>query len=426
MPKENPKEPPVRERFQVQFNLREFVIFSISLVAVTGLLAFLLVRPANKSGVQPFASNPNTNALARDKAPVETPPWGELITHDIQMECPEEYAAAQINPQSPAWIFNNMKLGQVRELMLACGLTEQQAGQALSSQNILVTETNIAVKPNDDLVFSMSPDVRGKLYGKLAENPANYFMYVPICFPEKSFDQLAASGRVPAEIISMVRPLLYHRGAVQYFSDLEAVMRRVPSDAERLQFIKVFFAEPVLQVGIRIRPGTDIDKLLGYWAWAPGVRFTNLRPLLDSLQRLEDGGSVSLLYFLPPFARDRIFTYPQPSQSPDPAMDCNWSTFNFFNETPDDRFADSHYVVSYVTSHYYEVSKPTRYGDLILFLNEQGQPTHSAVYVCDDIVFTKGGADYMDPWMLMRLKNLLGIYAVTDTSRVVVYRNKNL
>jgi hypothetical protein len=295
----------------------------------------------------------------------------------------------------------------------------------LSPQNVLVTDTNVIVKPDDKLILSLSPDARGKLYGELAKYPANYYMFFPICFPEKSFDELANSGQLPNEIISMVRPLLYRRGDSQYFSDIETVLQRVPSEAQRLQFIKVIFADPVLQVGVRIRTNTDIDKLLGYWAWAPGVRFTNLRPLLDSLKRLQDGGSVSLLYFLPPFARDRIFTFPLPTQAEDPTMDCNWSTLNFFNEVPDDRFADRNYVTSYIANHYYEVAKPTRYGDLIFFLNDKGETIHSAVYIADDIVFTKGGNNYLDPWMLMRLKNLLAIYSVTDTTRVAVYRNKN-
>jgi hypothetical protein len=250
-------------------------------------------------------------------------------------------------------------------------------------------------------------------------------MYAPACFPEKTFDEIADSGRLTDEIISMVRPLLYRRGDVQYFSDFDAVTRRISSESMRLQFIEIFLADPAVQVGVRIRSDTDIDKLLGYWAWAPGVRFTNLRPLLDSLKRLHDDGSVSLLYFLPPFARDRIFTFPLPAQPGNPAMDCNWSTFNFFNEIPDDRFADQNYVASYLANHYYEVAKPTRYGDLVLFLNDKGESTHSAVYIADDIVFTKGGNDNMNPWILMRLKNLLAAYSVADGIRVAVFRNKN-
>jgi hypothetical protein len=99
---------------------------------------------------------------------------------------------------------------------------------------------------------------------------------------------------------------------------------------------------------------------------------------------------------------------------------------NFFNETPDDRFADPDYALSYLDEHYYEVAKPTRYGDLIFFLNGKGKPVHSAVFIADDIVFTKGGNDYTDPWMLMRLKNLIAAYSLSDTTRVAVYRNKNL
>jgi len=50
---------------------------------------------------------------------------------------------------------------------------------------------------------------------------------------------------------------------------------------------------------------------------------------------LPHGGTVSMLYFLPPFARSRLYTYPLPSQPGDPVLDCHWSTFNFSSIEPD-------------------------------------------------------------------------------------------
>src|SRR6185369_1143907 len=101
---------------------------------------------------------------------------------------------------------------------------------------------------------------------------------------------------------------------------------------------------------------------------------------------------VSLLYFLPQFARQRLYTYPMPSKPGDPAMDCHWSTMNFFNETPDDRFTNPAFTGQFLNENYYTIAKANHYGDLIFFLDRTGNTAiHSAVYLADDIVFTKNG-----------------------------------
>jgi hypothetical protein len=146
--------------------------------------------------------------------------------------------------------------------------------------------------------------------------------------------------------------------------------------------------------------------------------------LLQNGNSLDRAGmhALPITNLLPQFARERLYTYPLPSQPGDPMMDCHWSTLNFFNETPDNRFADPNYTVPYLKDHYYQVAKATRYGDLIFLLDGKGNAIHSAVYIADDIVFTKNGNNYMEPWMLMRLKNLLANYSVLGNSGLAVYR----
>ncbi len=407
--------------FHVRFNLPGLVLFTVSLVAVTGLLSFALARPAPKTGQAQGSLD-----LADDKPPQDLPPWGELVAYDTQMERPQEYMAWEIRSTGVAtWVFDQKKPEQVRKLLAECGLTGRQVEQALSPQCVSVTPTGTILKPDEALIFSLSPEARARLYMKLARDPANHYMHFPFCFPGKSFDEIAGSGSVQPEYISLVRSLLYRVGDASYLSDFEVVMHRVPSEDQRLALVRVLSSQSAVLIRLRIRPATDIDKLLSYWAWAPGVRFTNLRPLLESLKRLESGSSVSLLYFLPPFARERLYTYPLPAQPGDPVMDCHWSTLNFFNQTPDNRFADPAYIVPYLATNYNQVAKASRYGDLIFLLDEDGQAIHSAVYIADDIVFTKNGNNYMTPWMLMRLKNLLATYSVMGPPRVMAYRARN-
>jgi hypothetical protein len=219
-----------------------------------------------------------------------------------------------------------------------------------------------------------------------------------------------------------VRSLSYRRGDIVYFSDLEAALQGIASEDKRLHLVMALSRQTAVMTRLRVRPNSDVDKLVGYWTGSSGVRVTNLRPLLESLQRLPQGGTISLVYLLPRFAREHLYTFPL-STAAESRMDCTWSSMNFFNETPDNRLAESAYTTSYLAEHFYEVEKPTRYGDLVLVADDKSI-LHMAVYIADDLVFTKNGANYMQPWMIMHLKDLMAVFSVPEAAHILVYRNK--
>jgi hypothetical protein len=103
-------------------------------------------------------------------------------------------------------------------------------------------------------------------------------------------------------------------------------------------------------------------------------------------------------------------------------MDCHWTTLNYFNETPDDQFARPEYTAKYVSTNFYRIAKPNQYGDIMFILDEHGNGVHSGVYLADDIVFTKNGNNYAQPWMLMRLKVLLATYSARMPVTTAFYR----
>jgi hypothetical protein len=156
----------------------------------------------------------------------------------------------------------------------------------------------------------------------------------------------------------------------------------------------------------------------------PNVRFTDIRPMLEALKQLPDGGTVSLLYLLPKFARERLYTFPLPPQPGDPTMDCHWTTFNFSNETPDNRFNDPAFAVEYIQKNYYQIAAPSQYGDILLLMNDKNEIKHSATYLADDLVYTKNGNNYRQPWMLMRIPDLLATYPNTPPMKAIYMRRK--
>jgi hypothetical protein len=309
--------------------------------------------------------------------------------------------------------------------MLSSGLTQEQMSGALVPGKVFVSKGVVTVNPDNDLVLSLSPQTRAKLYHELGRNNGNEHMRFPFCYPKNAFEETFAAEKISPATTALVKQLLYARGDLQCFSDYELVLLQIKDKPEQMRLLSALSSQSAVMAGVRIRPDTDIDKLLGYWAWPGGIRIKDVQPLLDSLKSVPDG-RVGLVYLLPQFARQRLYTFPMPSRPGDPAMDCHWSTMNFFNEVPDDHFTDPAYTVKYLEANYYQIANPTKYGDIILFLDgNSNNAIHSAVYLADDLVFTKNGNNMAQPWMIMHLKDLTTKYESDGPGRMLVYRNRS-
>ncbi len=422
------KSEPVGEQgaLVLQLNSRLLIGLLVVQLAVGGLAAIGIVALISHShSVAAAARDMAAYDLTAPADPQNVGPWGELITRDIELEQPEEYALYANTNLTECWTFEGMNPGQVRTLMLSCGVPADQISRALSPPMFSYGTSGTVIAADDALVMSVSPLARAKLYGELGRYAENPLMRFPICFRKGTFEPWFADGQVDKETLGTVRKLLYKRGDFDCFSDLDAVLRGLPSNVERTRLTRALSHQQAVLVALRIRPDTDIDKLLGYWDSPPGVRLIDIRPLLESLKRLTNGGGASILYFLPQFARQRLYTYPLPSQPGDPAIDCHWSTMNFFNETPDNRFANPAYVSSYLKENYYQIASPRAYGDVIMIVDGHNTALHSAVYLAGDVVFTKNGNNFRQPWMLMRLKDLEAMYESDHQAHMLVFRNKS-
>jgi hypothetical protein len=402
-------------------NLLGAIVFSLALVLAAAMVTYGVTRPGHAQLVSAMEASRNAGP-----APAQVPPWGELSVRDIKIRPPEEYLAFEVQHITPpAWNFDGTSVDRVRQVMLASGLTQDQVNSTLVPSKIGISGSTVSVRPDNDLVASLSPQTRAKLYHELGRNIGNEHMKFPFCYAAGEFEEAFAAEKISPAVTAMVKKLMYPRGNLQCFSDYELVLLQIQDKAEQMRLLSVLSSQSAVMAGVRIRPDTDIDKLLGYWTWPGGVRAKDVEPLLDSLKSVPDG-RIGLVYLLPQFARQRLYTFPMPSRAGDPAMDCHWTTMNFFNDIPDDRFTDPAYTVKYLEKNYYQIANPTKYGDIILFLEgESNNPIHSAVYLCDDIVFTKNGNNMAQPWMLMHLKDLTTKYESDGPGRMLVYRNRS-
>ena len=411
----------------VQVNFAGLVIFSAALVLAAGMVAYaILAYPAKVHASAKIGSFPAhfEDGPVDSPGTAETPPWGDLTTLDIEIEQPEEYVAFELqNAQPERWFFPQATKERVAEILRDSGLPTAEITHAMSAGLAQTQNGNVMIQPDDNLEQNLTPACRAKLYGVLAHCASNHYMLFPFTFSASELEGMFQGSQVDPKIAELTRQLTYRRGDRVCFSDYEYVLGKIPTEKARLQWVKTLSRQSAVLARLRVGPDTDIEKIIGYWG--RGVQAKDARPLLESLKRSPQGGSISLVYLLPRFARDRLYTFPVPARPGEPPMDCHWSTLNFFNDAPDNRFADLQYTAQYLTTNYYPGARASQYGDVVLILDEHGNAIHSALYLADDLVFTKNGNNFAQPWKLMRLSQVVSMYAMDNTPRAAFYRRKN-
>ena len=404
-----------------RFTLTGLIVFSLALIAGATLVGLKLAERKRANLTEDtFAVNPNDKTRS-----VHVGPWGELITRDIGLERPVEYLASSVTALTPgAWTFTGLKTNAVKALLAKDGLTCQQVAAAFTPGLVREEQSGTVLTPSADFLLSLDAGTRSKLYLALIGLGVNLNIDYPFIFPGDTLKSICADARLNPDDVAVLKRLVYANGEVQQMSDEAVLLNRIPTVERRAAMAHALSRESAVLAGLVIKPDTDIDKIASYWGNVPNVRFTNVRPLLEALKALPEGGNLSLLYLMPKFARDRLYTFPLPPEPGDPTMDCHWSTFNFSNETPNNRFNDPAYTIHYIETNYYQIAAPSQYGDILLLMNDRNEIKHSAIYMADNLVFTKNGGNFNHPWLLMRIPDLLATYPATPAMKPVYMRRK--
>jgi hypothetical protein len=166
---------------------------------------------------------------------------------------------------------------------------------------------------------------------------------------------------------------------------------------------------------LRVTPDSDVNALVKYWG--KGGREKLIAPLLTSLAKVPGGAAFNISYFLPTFPRLRLYTYPYTWNDQAACKeDCFFTSMNFFNETPDTNFFDRVYTAKVLHSDYVPVRQHPSFGDVVALSSAKGDIFHTCIYIADDFVFTKNGVNPEQPWVLMKMADMLMLYYPTDRS----------
>jgi hypothetical protein len=336
-------------------------------------------------------------------------PWGELEYRRIAIEPPDEFISAEVSNEPITWYFE----GYTHERLLAflgnCPLTPPQRAALTSPGAIRGADNALVLQPDPELVLALTPKAREIIYLALAVSPRNAAQQNAFVFRPEFLDERLEGSGLTTDSVMLLKSLLYRHGNLRLFADLQLALPRLPDHQERLRFIKTVARRNTLLVNLRVTENTDIERLVNYWGgqW----RAKDIRPLLESVQRIPGGGTIDVAHLLPSFARRRLYTYPTPDIAGRGASGPHWTSLNFFAEQPDDRFNDDQFVTEAIQQHYYVIAGGYRLGDLVVLIAPDGSAVHTAAYVADGVVFTRNGSRATNPWQLMRIRDLVEFFA---------------
>lgn len=377
-----------------------------------------------------FRSNFATAAPAKAKhvaapATATDKPWGRLEITSIPFEDTEEifldHAARLKNPE---WVFEGGTPQQLVTFLQTLDLNESQKTALLATNTWAINPSNCVVHPSEDLVLSLSSASREKIYWALAQCQSNYSQCFPFRFAPNRFEERFVNSGLAAQTISFVRSLCYTNDGLLSFCDLDAASKKL-SKPEFDGLIRVLYAVPTVRVRLHLGPNDDIEKLIKYWG--KGGREHRIRPMLESIARMPGGDSLAVTYLLPGSARLQLFTFPDTTRDPvEIREDCFFTALNFFNKFPDQKFLDKTKTREALQNDYTVINERPTYGDLITLINSRGDAVHIAVYIAEDIVFTKNGVNALQPWVLMRMDDMMSYFPSPEPLHIVVLRKKDV
>jgi hypothetical protein len=335
-------------------------------------------------------------------------PWGDLNYVMITLEIPKVWTSIEAYTGTPIkWFFGNMTPAQVVDVCQSAGLGAADIQSLLASAEASTQPKGTTVSPPDDLILGLDQRARSYIYSVLSNYPENTDYRDPHRYLSVNFNRWLGESPLPAKTLSILRQLAYQRGRITLFSDVRLALASLDSFTDKQKLLQLLSRQTTLMPVLHVAPDSDTEGLAKYWG--RGGREAEVGALMDSVKRSREGGTIDILYLLPPFVRERVYTYPRKTVGPFP--DCHYTSINFFNAVPDERFTDVQRVRETVMKQYRMVESGFQLGDLIILRNSSSDVVHSCNYVADDIVFTKNGSSRGRPWVLMHLQDVIDMYS---------------
>ena len=355
-------------------------------------------------------------------------PWGDLFTVPITIGAPEDLLPVrEYETHRPHWFLQGVSRDDFAKLLEQWGVPDGQREPLLNPATLHESSAGVEVEPAAEVVLNLAPAARREIYRLLANSDrgATELVYVPAA----QLDERFRKNHVLPKTEALFKKLSCAHGHYWIFSGMSDLLASIPTYDERVNFLKVLTQQQTFLLYLRISAQSDLGALSHYWgksSWA-----TDVKPMLESLAAGNGRIPLDIVELLPPLPTSLLYTYPVPQnplKGPVIRQDCYWSAFNFFRDTPDNRFNDMSYAAEKLRDDYVPVQSDPRYGDVVALADPNRNIVHTAVYLADDIVYTKNGYSELYPWVLATVADLVELYSFKlppgQMVRANYFRNK--
>lgn len=357
-------------------------------------------------------------------------PWGELYSTPFTISAPEELLPMRkIEEAGTLWLFPQAHFSDVERVLEATGMPSNLLAELTEPGALIQTPAGMELRPASKTLLALPSEVRKKLYQAVLEHPENRGQIIFI-HKDTLGDRFGRTHN-GEHTLMLFKQLCCEHGDYLVFCGLSTVLEQLSTYEEKRDFMRGLTSQRTLTLRMRIKPGEDTSDLASYWG--RGIKATDVRTIFESLADTPAGGTLGIITVLPPLPSSQMYFYPTPDNplnGPAPVRDCHWTSFNFFNDVADPQLSNQAYYMQKLKEDYIPAPGDPRYGDIAIFSKPSGVVVHSAVYIADDIFFTKNGATFTYPWMLESLPDLLKQYSfqVEPGEKLVVsyFRQKNL
>lgn len=395
-------------------------------------LLLLVMTPWIVIGVM-FASRSDATASANDEdaAPSTTTasgPWGRLTMSPLVVSPPIEYVSTQFDPvEPPVWRLPHVTVDELTAFLAATGMARPDIDSIRATARPDAAIKGVVASPDPGLLRRLDPAMRSRIYvtlGRTTQNPAHAHSYR---FLGRSAEDWLGGSSIASRTRALVEPLIYANDGFLHFADLDLIRSELDPE-ELLRLVKVLNRHATMAISLSIDDVAQVAAVAEYWG--RGGRRTDVRPLLESIASRGPGGSIDIVHLLPAFGRDHLYRYPRITAADldRPVIaNCLWTALNFFSQEPDDRFLDVPHALDTLRRDYYIIEQNFQLGDIIAFVDREGDIFHAAVYLAGNLVFSKNGTSPLAPWTIMSIDQVEGFYDTrAEEPQRIVHRRKDL
>jgi len=352
-------------------------------------------------------------------------PWGRIDYSYVYLAAPDSILDNFPLP-SPLtrWCFVDRNPDWLRIFLANLGYDTATINRLVNDPRSQADEENvITLYPTEADVLALSTSSREALSLELSKYIENPYYHDPICIPDGDVTAWLRGVDLPANVIDLIRKLTYHCGEGYFFSDVRLVLKYATGDNEARNWVKAFMRVRAVVASLQIDKTDDLPGLERYWS-ASFHRSDSL-PMLDAAAAIPGGSQLDLTHLLPPLPRRLAYSYTSPDiERSGQTPNCHWTSLNFFNYTRQNILLDLKLATSQVLENYNTITAPYTFGDVLFFLNEDGNAYHSCVYLADNLVFTKNGENEMMPWIVCRIEDIKQLYGREPNYKIQGYRRK--